>query len=43
MRHFSEHPEYCQNYVIDLKNLVNQKIYVIDDSNHATMLLSEEY
>ena len=29
IRHFSEHPEYCQNYVIDLKDLVNQKIYAL--------------
>ena len=29
--------------MIDLDNPVNQKVYVIDDIDHSTMLLAEEY
>ena len=29
--------------MIDLDNPVNQKVYVIDDTDHSTMLLAEEY
>ena len=39
IHHFSEQPE----YMIDLDNPVNQKVYVIDDIDHSTMLLAEEY
>ena len=41
--HFSEQPEYGQDYMIALANPVNQKVYVIDDTDHSTMLLAEEY
>ena len=43
IRHFSEQPEYSKEYTIDLANPVNQKVYVIDDNDHSTMLLAEEY
>ena len=43
IHHFSEQPEYSQDYMIDLANPVNQKVYVIDDNDHSTMLLAEEY
>ena len=43
IRHFSEQPEYSQDYMIDLANPVNQKVYVIDNTDHSTMLLAEEY
>ena len=43
IHHFSEQPEYSQDYVIALANPVNQKVYVIDDNDHSTMLLAEEY
>ena len=43
IHHFSEQPEYSQDYMIDLANPVNQKVYVIDDIDHSTMLLAEEY
>ena len=39
----SEQPEYSQDYMIDIANPVNQKVYVIDDTDHSTMLLAEEY
>ena len=43
IRHFLEQPEYSQDYMIGFENLVNQKVYVIDDGDHSTMLLAEEY
>ena len=43
IHHFSEQPEYSKEYMIDLDNPVNQKVYVIDDTDHSTMLLAEEY
>ena len=43
IHHLSEQPEYSKEYTIDLANPVNQKVYVIDDIDHSTMLLAEEY
>ena len=43
IHHLSEQPEYSKEYTIDLANPVNQKVYVIDDTDHSTMLLAEEY
>ena len=43
IHYFSEQPEYSKEYMIDLDNPVNQKVYVIDDTDHSTMLLAEEY
>ena len=43
IHHFSEQPKYSKEYTIDLANPVNQKVYVIDDIDHSTMLLAEEY
>ena len=43
IHHFSEQPEYSKEYMINLANPVNQKVYVIDDIDHSTMLLAEEY
>ena len=40
---FSEQPEYSQDYMIDIANPVNQKVYIIDDIDHSTILLAEEY
>ena len=44
--HKQEQPEYIAEYVIIeelFPKAVNAKIYVIDDEDHATMLLDEEY
>lgn len=42
--HFSEHPEYRMEYLLPtIANPVTAKVYVIDDGNHSTMLLAEEY
>ncbi len=41
--HFSEQPEYCMNYFIPYGKPITEKVYVIDDGDHSTMLLAEEY
>ena len=41
--HTSEQPEYHREYIIPSDNPITQKVYVIDDGDHSTMLLAEEY
>lgn len=41
--HRSEEPEYCKTYLIPSDSPMNNKIYLIDDGTHSTMLLAEEY
>ena len=42
--HFSEQPEYRIEYLIPtIANPITAKVYVIDDGDHSTMLLAEEY
>ncbi len=41
--HTSEEPEYKKEYLIPSDNPITEKIYVIDDGDHCTMLLAEEY
>jgi len=41
--HFSEQPEYCREYMIPTNKPITVKVYVIDDGDHSTMLLAEEY
>ena len=42
--HFSEQPEYRMEYLLTaISNPVTAKVYVIDDGDHSTMLLAEEY
>ena len=44
IHHFSEQPEYSMEYLLPtVTNPVTAKVYVIDDSDHSTMLLAEEY
>ena len=44
IHHFSEQPEYSMEYLIPtIANPITAKIYVIDDGEHSTMLLAEEY
>ena len=40
IHHFSEQPEYSQDYMIDLAKPVNQKLYDIEENYHSNMLLS---
>ena len=41
--HRSEEPEYHMEYLIPSENPLTAKVYVIDDGDHSTMLLAEEY
>ena len=44
IKHFSEQPEYRMEYLIPtIANPITAKVYVIDDGDHSTMLLAEEY
>lgn len=44
IRHESEQPEFSMTYVLPMvSQTVTQKVYVIDDGDHCTMLLAEEY
>ena len=41
--HRSEEPEHKMEYVIPSKSPINEKLYIIDDGDHSTMLLASEY
>ncbi|MGN1135604.1 MAG: DUF960 domain-containing protein [Oscillospiraceae bacterium] len=41
--HEQEEPEYLKEYDIQVDTPINAKVYVIDDGDHCTMLLAEEY
>ena len=43
IRHFQEQPPYESVIVLEYEEPLDQKIYVIDDETHSTMLLAEEY
>ena len=40
--HFQEQPEFKQTFIITTKESITTKIYIIDDGNYSTMLLSSE-
>ena len=41
--HTSENPEHKMKYLIPSEKPIAEKIYIIDDGDHSTMLLAEEY
>ncbi len=41
--HRSEEPEYRKVYLLPSEVPITEKIYIIDDGDHSTMLLSSEY
>ena len=41
--HSQEQPEYTKTYTFPIESPINGKVYVIDDGDHCTMLLAEEY
>ena len=41
--HEQEVPEFKREYHLPSDNPINAKVYVIDDGDHSTMLLAEEY
>ena len=44
IHHFSEQPEYSMEYLLPtIPGPITTKVYVIDDGEHSTMLLAEEY
>lgn len=43
VEHKQEVPEYQNIYSVTVANPVDAKIFVIDDGEHSTMLLAEEY
>ena len=44
IHHTTEQPEYEMTYILTtMTKAVTAKIYIIDDGDHCTMLLAEEY
>ena len=43
IQHTSEQPEFEMTYITQTDKPVTQKTYIIDDGEHCTMLLAEEY
>ena len=44
IHHTSEKPKYEMTYILTaLTKAVTAKVYIIDDGDHCTMLLAEEY
>ena len=43
IKHIQEVPEYSREYVFDIDTPVTEKVFVIDDKTHSTMILAEEY
>ena len=44
IKHTSEQPKFEMTYILTaLTKAVTAKVYIIDDGNHCTMLLAEEY
>lgn len=41
--HSSEEPEYHMTYLIPSDSPITEKLFIIDDGDHSTMLLAEEY
>ena len=41
--HRSEEPDYRKVYMIPSDTLITEKLYIIDDGDHSTMLLASEY
>ena len=43
IQHISEQPEFEMTYITQTDKPVTHKIYIVDDGEHCTMLLAEEY
>ena len=41
--HTSEEPEYRMEYLLSSDSPITAKLYIIDDCDHSTMLLANEY
>lgn len=43
IKHSQEQPDYVNEFDVFVDNAVSEKVYVIDDATHSTMLLAKEY
>ena len=43
VNHTSEQPQFEMTYIVEAEKPVTAKVYIIDDGEHCTMLLAEEY
>ena len=43
VHHTSEQPQFEMTYIAETEKPVTAKVYIIDDGEHCTMLLAEEY
>jgi hypothetical protein len=43
IKHCSEEPEYRKVYLLPTEKPIVEKVYIIDDGDHSTMLLASEY
>lgn len=43
IKHSQEEPEYRREYVFNTGTHITEKIFVIDDGTHSTMILANEY
>ena len=43
IHHTSEQPQFEMTYIAEAEKPVTAKVYIIDDGDHCTMLLAEEY
>ena len=43
VHHTSEQPQFEMTYIVEVEKPVTAKVHIIDDSEHCTMLLAEEY
>ena len=41
--HSSEEPEYHMEYLLPMDTPIKEELYIIDDGDHSTMLLANEY
>ena len=41
--HNSEEPEYHMEYLLPMDTPIKEELYIIDDGDHSTMLLANEY
>lgn len=41
--HSSEEPEYRKVYLLPYDRPITEKLYIVDDGDHSTMLLANEY
>lgn len=41
--HAQEQPPYQKEYIVDADEIVTEKVFIIDDETHTTMLLASEY